>query len=79
MAMPPDQLIAGITSEDCCTRCSADHGCVITSGGPCGHPAKAGGLPPRLQADPVIRKAYAAARALVTVGIRARREAGEIA
>ena len=68
-ALPPEELIAGITPRDCASRCNAEHGCSI-SGFQCCHPGKAGGLPPALRSDPVIRKVYAAARESVTRQIR---------
>jgi hypothetical protein len=62
-AMPPESLIAGITAKDCCRLCSADHGCVITAGGQCGHPVKIGVLDPHSRGVPMIRAAYQAATA----------------
>jgi hypothetical protein len=62
-AMLPEKIIAGITAKDCCRLCSAEHGCVITSGGQCAHPVKIGVLNPHSSGVPAIRAAYVAATA----------------
>jgi hypothetical protein len=62
-AMPPEKIIAGISSKDCCRLCSAEHGCVITNGGNCAHPVKIGVLDPRSRGVPSTRAAYVAATA----------------
>jgi hypothetical protein len=62
-AMPPENVIAGITAKDCCRLCSAEHGCVITAGGQCAHPVKIGVLDPHSRGVPSIRAAYQAATA----------------
>jgi hypothetical protein len=57
----PETIIEGISSSECCDRCSEQHGCVLTGGLGCGHPVKAGRIPPGLQGNPAVRAVYRAA------------------
>jgi hypothetical protein len=72
--LPPEELLAGLTRDQCCGFCSADF-CVITGAdplaGPCAHPVLVGALElNRYQDNPKIRAVYAAACA--KLGLRSR-------
>jgi hypothetical protein len=61
-ALPAEEAIIGIGKKECCRRCDEFSGCVITSGGECGHPIKAGpNLHPRHQSNPAVRRLQKAA------------------
>lgn len=60
-AMPPEQIVAGITCDRCCGLCRTD-ACVISGAGWCGHPVKTGGLNPAQQSNPAVMRVYRAAR-----------------
>jgi hypothetical protein len=66
--LEPDEIIAGITKDQCCRRCLVGAGCVITGSdplaGPCAHPVLVGALEKdRYRTNPKIQAVYAAARA----------------
>jgi hypothetical protein len=46
--LSPEDLVEGITKDQCCRRCAAGAGCVITGAdagaGPCAHPVLVGSL-----------------------------------
>jgi hypothetical protein len=56
LALPPEQLIAGITAKTCCKLCAVDL-CVISGTGRCLHP-KDSNIPAAFQSDLRIRQAY---------------------
>jgi hypothetical protein len=64
--LSPEALVEGITKDQCCRRCAAGAGCVITGAdplaGPCAHPALVGALELHRYVDnPKIQAVYAAA------------------
>jgi hypothetical protein len=66
--LSPEELVEGITKDQCCRRCAAGAGCVITGAdplaGPCAHPALVGSLElHRYRDNPQICAVYAAAAA----------------
>jgi hypothetical protein len=56
----PEQATEGITKKKCCGLCSEPTGCIIT-GDACAHPILVGGVGPRHQGNPAVRKLFAAA------------------
>src|ERR1700739_3449284 len=65
--LEPDEIVAGITKDQCCRRCLIGAGCVITGSdplaGPCAHPVLVGALEKdRYRTNPKIQAVYAAAR-----------------
>jgi hypothetical protein len=71
--LEPDEIVAGITKDQCCRRCRA--GCVITGSdpmaGPCAHPVLVGALEKdRYRDNPKIVAVYAAARSAALGGGR---------
>jgi hypothetical protein len=68
-----EDIVEGITKDQCCRRCAAGAGCVISGAdplaGPCCHPVLVGRLElTRYQENPKVAAVYAAACALL--GIR---------
>jgi hypothetical protein len=64
--LPIEQIIDGITRDQCCRRCSTAGACVITGAnpyaGPCGHPVLVGALEKQSYRDnPKIQAVFAAA------------------
>jgi hypothetical protein len=73
--LPPEQIVDGITRDQCCRRCSAAGACVITGAdpfaGPCAHPVLVGSLEKQTYLDnPRIQAVFAAACA--KLGLRSR-------
>jgi hypothetical protein len=65
-ALPPEEIIDGITRDSCCRRCSAAGACVISGSdslaGPCQHPILTGALElNRYRDNPKILAVYTAA------------------
>jgi hypothetical protein len=58
-AMPVEEIVAGISTTECCRLCSPETGCVI-SGLECAHP-KNGALNRRYQGNSGVRRVYVAA------------------
>jgi hypothetical protein len=73
--LDPEEIIVGITKDECCRRCGAGFGCVITGADalswPCAHPLLVGSLElHRYKDNPKIRAVYGAACA--KLGVRGR-------
>jgi hypothetical protein len=70
--LDPEEIIAGITKDQCCRLCLRGAGCVITGcdalAGPCAHPAREGLMLTRYKENPKIVAVFAAACA--KLGIR---------
>jgi hypothetical protein len=61
-ALPADEAIEGIGKQQCCRRCTEEHGCVLSSGQECIHPVFTGSnLNPRHQGNPAVRRLHKAA------------------
>jgi hypothetical protein len=73
--LEPEEIVAGITKDECCSRCSGGSGCVITGSdrlaGPCAHPLREGLALTRYHENPKIVTVFAAACA--KLGVRSRR------
>jgi hypothetical protein len=72
--LEPEEIVAGITKDQCCSRCIGGSGCVITGSdrlaGPCAHPLREGLALTRYHENPKIVAVFAAACAKLGVTSR---------
>jgi hypothetical protein len=68
--LSPEEIIAGISKEQCCRRCTGAGRCVISDGS-CGHPLLQSGSNARYSENSQVRAVYAAACEKLNVRLKA--------